>query len=101
MVGKTSTTVVVSAIQIPGAETTTRSSANSSSAIAAKFGANSAGGICVELLDYSDSEEDDSVTDFVVIEVPGMRWWWQDVVVRVLGLGIEEDDVYMQYFGFI
>ncbi|KAJ0672759.1 putative protein kinase TLK family [Helianthus annuus] len=61
MVGKTSTAAVVSAIQIPAAQTATRSSANSSSsAIAAKFGANSAGGICAESLESSDSEEDDS-----------------------------------------
>ncbi|MFS7926426.1 putative non-specific serine/threonine protein kinase [Helianthus anomalus] len=60
MVGKTSTAAVVSAIQIPAAQTATRSSVNSSSAIAAKFGANSAGGICAESLDSSDSEEDDS-----------------------------------------
>ncbi|KAJ0716940.1 putative protein kinase TLK family [Helianthus annuus] len=60
MVGKTSTAAVVSAIQIPAAQTATRSSVNSSSAIAAKFGANSSGGICAESLDSSDSEEDDS-----------------------------------------
>ncbi|KAM0008905.1 putative non-specific serine/threonine protein kinase [Helianthus debilis subsp. tardiflorus] len=60
MVGKTSTAAVVSAIQIPAAQTATRSSVNSSSVIAAKFGANSAGGICAESLDSSDSEEDDS-----------------------------------------
>ncbi|KAD6453350.1 hypothetical protein R6Q59_015178 [Mikania micrantha] len=61
MVGKTST-AVVSALQIPAAQAgTTRSLVSSSSAaIAAKFGANTAGGICVESLDSSDSEEDDS-----------------------------------------
>ncbi|KAI3829020.1 hypothetical protein L1987_03134 [Smallanthus sonchifolius] len=60
MVGKTSTSVV-STLQIPAAQgAAMRSSVSSSSAIAAKFGANSAGGICVESLDSSDSEEDDS-----------------------------------------
>ncbi|MFS7966303.1 hypothetical protein Hanom_Chr09g00772251 [Helianthus anomalus] len=62
MVGKTSTAVVVSAIQVPGAQTMTRSSAISSSAIAAKFGANSDGRICVKALDSSDSEEDNNVS---------------------------------------
>ncbi|KAJ0579984.1 putative non-specific serine/threonine protein kinase [Helianthus annuus] len=69
VVGKTPTAVVVFAIQIPAAQTAMRSLANSSSAIAAKFGANSAGGICVESLYSSDSGEDDSVTDFVEVVV--------------------------------
>ncbi|KAK9068112.1 hypothetical protein SSX86_012223 [Deinandra increscens subsp. villosa] len=61
MVGKTST-AVVSTLQIPAAQAgATRSSVSSAiSAIDAKFGANTAGGICVESLDSSDSEEDDS-----------------------------------------
>ncbi|KAK1418925.1 hypothetical protein QVD17_28078 [Tagetes erecta] len=63
MAGKTSSssTAVVSTLQIPAAQAAvTRSSVSSSSAIAAKFGANAAAGICAESLDSSDSEEDDS-----------------------------------------
>ncbi|MFS7921585.1 putative non-specific serine/threonine protein kinase [Helianthus anomalus] len=46
MVGKTSTTLQISAADV-----------------SAKFGANVAGGICAESLESSDSEEDDSKSE--------------------------------------